>query len=51
MIMREDKLIYPVNNMRAVELFKCDRGDRIDKKMFLRLVTDVPYLIFPAFRL
>lgn len=37
--------------MRAVELFKCDRGDRIDRKLFLKLVTDVPYLIFPAFRL
>ncbi len=51
MIERDKKMVYPSNNMRAVELFKCDRGDRIDKKLFLRLVTDVPYLIFPAFRL
>ena len=51
MLERGKQMVYPNNNLRAVELFKCDRGDRINKKLFLKLVTDVPYLIFPAFRL
>lgn len=51
MIERNNNMVYPVNNLRAIELFKCERGDRIDRKMFLKLVTFVPYLIFPAFRL
>lgn len=51
MIERNGSMIYPINNLRAIELFKCERGDRIDRKMFLRLVVQVPYLIFPAFRL
>ena len=51
MIERNKQMIYPVNNLRAVELFKCERGDRIDRKMFLKLIVQVPYLVFPAFRL
>lgn len=51
MLERSDQMVYPINNMRAVELFKCERGDRIDRKVFLRLVVQIPYLIFPAFRL
>ena len=51
MLERDKKPIFPNNLLRAIELFECDRGDRISRKDFLRLVKDVPYLIFPAFRL
>ena len=31
MLERDDQMVFPVNNLRAVELFKCERGDRIDR--------------------
>ena len=30
---RDHNMIFPVNNLRAVELFKWERGDRIDRKV------------------
>jgi Ca2+-binding EF-hand superfamily protein len=47
----DGKLIFPNNYMRAVELFETQRADKIDWIEFLRLVREVPYLSFPAFRL
>ena len=31
MLERDNMMVYPTNNLRAVELFKCERGDRIDR--------------------
>ena len=48
---QDGKLIFPNNYLRAVELFETQRADKIDWIEFLRLVREVPYLSFPAFRL
>ena len=43
--------VFPVNNMRAVELVSIERGDKITKPDFISVVQQLPYIAFPAFRL
>jgi Ca2+-binding EF-hand superfamily protein len=53
---RDGKMIFPDNYIKAIELFETNRSDTIDwsksyLEEFVRLVKEVPYLSFPAFRL
>jgi len=48
---RDGKMIFPNNYMKAVELFETQRSDSISWLEFVRLVREVPYLGYPAFRL
>lgn len=53
---RDGKMIFPDNYIKAIELFETNRSDAIDwskvhTEEFVRLVKEVPYLSFPAFRL
>lgn len=50
-IERDKLVVFPYNNMRAVEILEADRGDKIHKSDFIGLVAKFPYLVFPAFRL
>jgi hypothetical protein len=43
--------IFPNNYLKSVENFITIRSDRIDWDEFVRLTKEVPYLIYPAFRL
>eukprot|EP00347_Sterkiella_histriomuscorum_P006285 403353352 len=43
--------VFPVNNMRAVELIQMERGDKMTKNDFVKIVQQLPYTIFPSFRL
>ena len=50
------KLIFPNNYLRSIELFETERSDLIDWSKayaveFVRLAREVPYIVFPAFRL
>lgn len=52
----EGKMIFPNNYLKSIELFKTDRSDKIDWSIFyivefVRLAREVPYIVFPAFRL
>lgn len=47
----ENLQVYPTNNMRAVELIDLDRGDKIGKNEFINVVQQLPYVVFPSFRL
>jgi hypothetical protein len=51
MIERDGMVVFPFNNMRAVELVELDRGDKINKHEFVDIIAQVPYIVFPAFRL
>lgn len=53
---RDGKMIFPDNYIKAIELFETKRSDEINwseiySEEFVRLVKEVPYLSFPAFRL
>lgn len=50
------KMIFPNNYLKSIELFETDRSDKIDWRNtylveFIRLAREVPYIVFPAFRL
>lgn len=50
-IVKENIQVFPINNMRAVELIPMERGDKITKMDFVDIVHKLPYTIFPSFRL
>ena len=47
----ENIQMFPINNMRAIELINLERGDKITKSEFITVVQTLPYTVFPAFRL
>lgn len=48
---KNDKFIYPYNYVKAVELLKIDRGDKIYYEDFEKNLEEFPYIVYPAFRL
>lgn len=52
----DGKFIFPNNYLKSIELFETERSDKIDWSRlyvveFVRLAREVPYIVFPAFRL
>lgn len=47
----DNQQVFPINNMRAIELINLERGDKITKSEFVLVVQALPYTVFPAFRL
>lgn len=50
------KMIFPSSYLKSVELYETERSDLIDwskvyVEEFVKLSREVPYLVFPAFRL
>ena len=50
------KMIFPSSYLKSVELYETERSDLIDwskiyLEEFVKLSREVPYLVFPAFRL
>lgn len=43
--------LYTPNVALAIELYEFKRGDRVDLEEFTNMVAEIPYLIFPVFRL
>lgn len=52
----EGKMIFPSSYLKSVELFETERSDKIDwsnfhVEEFVKMSKEIPYLVFPAFRL
>ncbi|CDW80386.1 ef hand family protein [Stylonychia lemnae] len=43
--------VFPINNLRAIELISMERGDKMSKNDFIKVVQQLPYTVFPSFRL
>ena len=52
----EGKMIFPSSYLKSVELYETERSDQIDwsnshLEEFVKMSKEIPYLVFPAFRL
>lgn len=52
----DGKMIFPSSYLKSVELFETERSDNIDwstqyTEEFVKMAKEIPYLVFPAFRL
>ena len=43
--------MYPPNIPKSIQQFRFDRGDKIDMNEFNQIGLDIPYFVYPAFRL
>ena len=48
---RENKMIFPQNVMRAVELYEDTKSGQITGEDFFKMCKDIKYLVYPAHRL
>lgn len=52
----DGKMIFPSSYLKSVEVFETERSDQIDWsdlyiEEFVKMTKEIPYLVFPAFRL